>query len=131
MSPKQRNQILMAVYGLFLIVMGLLGMERSIVSFYAGGGAGLIVLICAGMLPSYPRVAYITCSVICVLMLGRFLPDFISSGEVYPPLVISIASVLTLAILIAGHFEAKKNPPVEEKLPRDSRPDEKGPLVLD
>ncbi|MBV6459525.1 MAG: hypothetical protein HONBIEJF_02673 [Fimbriimonadaceae bacterium] len=121
----------MAVYGVFLIVMGLLGLERSPVSFYAGGGAGLIVLICAALVASKPRIAYITCAIVCLAVFGRFLMTFISSGNVYPHLIIVIASFLTMAILIAGHFEAQKNPPVEEKLPRDSRPDEKGPLVLD
>lgn len=101
-------QIVMVLYGLFNIAMGVLGMEKgSYASLAAGSIAGLLVIGCAVLTKTNPRVGFITAAVIGLLVGGRFAPKAFQ-GQLYPGWVIFGVSIVFVAVLLGAHFAAVK-----------------------
>lgn len=100
-------QITMLLYGIFEIVMGYLGYSHSgsIVSFIAGGISGLLVIGCAALTKTNPRVGFIAATVIALAVAGMMAKKTFS-GVVYPSGIIFAVSVAFALILLGAHFAA-------------------------
>lgn len=99
----------MVLYGVFNIVLGVEAFvaKGSLVSLIAAGTAGVLVLIAVALTMKHPRVGYILASVVCVGLIGRFLPAFLKdASNVYPALTVTIASVVVLVALVGSHLAA-------------------------
>ena len=82
----------------------------SMVSVYAAGGSGLIVLACVWVSLKKPRVGYIAAMVIALVILLRFAPlAFGAEGKMYPDMVATVASALAIAALIGGHLLSNRS----------------------
>ncbi len=101
----------MVVYGVAMIGMGVHGFvgSGSVPSLAGGGGAGALVLLFAwlSVKMSTPRVGYILATLVCLGMLGMFIPKFSESEKIYPHLTIVVLSALTAVSLVGGHLMAR------------------------
>ncbi|MCH7945814.1 MAG: hypothetical protein IIC73_07355 [Armatimonadetes bacterium] len=101
----------MVVYGLAMIGMGVHGFvgTGSAASLAGGGGAGALVLFFAWLSGkmSTPRVGYILATLVCLGMIGMFIPKFSESEKIYPHLTIVVLSALTIVCLLGGHLMAR------------------------
>ena len=101
----------MVVYGAAMIGMGVHGFvgSGSFMSLAGGGGAGALVLFFAWLSAkmSTPRVGYILATLVCLGMLGMFIPRYSESGDLYPHLAIVVLSALTAISLVGGHLMAR------------------------
>jgi uncharacterized membrane protein (UPF0136 family) len=100
-------QVTMLVYGIFDIVMGFLGYSHSgsIVSFIAGGVSGILVIGCAALTKTNPRVGFIAATVIA-LGVAAMMAKKTFSGVVYPSGIIFGVSLAFSLILLGAHFAA-------------------------
>ena len=96
--------VVVALYGLLNIVVGAMGFSKSPVSLYAGAGAGVLVFVGLFLARSKPTIGYGLVAVVCLALLGRFVPAYLKSGDPWPAGVIAAASVVTLIALVVGHF---------------------------
>jgi uncharacterized membrane protein (UPF0136 family) len=103
-------QASLVVYGLLNIGLGALAYSKSPISLYAGGGAGLVILICAWLAKTQPKVAYIVAAIVCVALLGQFGRKMMQEFQLYPGFVIVASSALMLILLVVGHFAARSQP---------------------
>lgn len=105
----------MLIYGLFNIAVGIEAYltKHSIVSLIAAGAIGIIVIGCAALSKTMPRVAYITATVLALIVAGRFLPKAIS-GEIWPGIVLVAVSLIFALILVGAHFAAMRRRRSEE-----------------
>lgn len=115
-------KIALLLYGVLLLAMGVQSYffptgEPSLVSLFAAGGTGLVVIICFFLSLKHPRWAYIITLIIAVLTLGRFTPVYLDEGQVYPALTAVIASALVIIVLISGHVTAMKKKKQEDTPP--------------
>jgi uncharacterized membrane protein (UPF0136 family) len=102
---------LMVAYGLMNIGLGLEAFiaKGSIISLAAGGGAGVLMLVCVYLTKDRPRIGYIGAAVICLALIGNFLPKFLKdTTKIYPALVVTIASVIVFVALAASHMMATR-----------------------
>lgn len=103
----------MVIYGVAMIGMGVHGFvgSGSVPSLAGGGGAGALVLFFAwlSVKMSTPRVGYILATLVCLGMLGMFIPKYSDpdSGKIYPHLTIVVLSALTAVSLVGGHLLAR------------------------
>lgn len=97
----------MLLYGVFNIVMGFLAYlnKGSIVSLAAAGIAGLLVIGCAALTKTHPRIGFIAASVIGIVVAMRFAGKAFG-GEIYPAMIIFVVSILFVVILVGAHFAA-------------------------
>lgn len=101
-------QISLVLYGVLNLVLGILGaMKGSMVSLYAAGGAGVVAIVAALIARSNPKVGYVIGALVCLALLGRFVPKLMQDFQLYPGGIAAIASVAMLVLLIAGHFTGK------------------------
>ncbi|HRK20498.1 MAG TPA: TMEM14 family protein [Fimbriimonadaceae bacterium] len=98
----------LAVYGLLNIALGALAFSKSPVSFYAGGGAGLLALIGAWYAGRNPKIGFAIGTVVCLAILGRFGPKQLSEFQLYPGFILVAASAVMLGLLIYGHFAYRR-----------------------
>ena len=117
-------KVTMAVYGLALIAMGVQaaffpteGAKASMISLYAAGGMGAIVLAMVWLSYSKPRIAYIVTVAIAVLATLRFVPKVMSEQQIYPAGITVALSLITIVVLLSGHLAAMKARKAEEARP--------------
>jgi uncharacterized membrane protein (UPF0136 family) len=99
----------MVLYGVFNIVLGVEAFvaKGSVVSLIAAGTAGVLVLVAVALTKNYPRAGYILAALVCVGLIGRFLPAFLKdTTNLYPALTVTLASLLVLVALVGSHFAA-------------------------
>jgi uncharacterized membrane protein (UPF0136 family) len=101
-------QAALVAYGLLNIVLGVLAYSKSPVSLYAGGGAGALAILAAFLAKPYPKVGYILGALVCIALLGRFVPKLMQEFQLYPGFVIALASAVMLILLVVGHFHPPK-----------------------
>lgn len=99
----------MLLYGIFDIVMGLIGTLASknheIFSLLGGGVAGLLVIGFAALTKTNPRVGFIGATVVGLAMAAKFAKGAFS-GQVYPAGIIFAVSLLFAVVLVGAHFVA-------------------------
>ena len=99
--------LITTLYGFFSIFLGLQAWlhVQSSASLIAGGVSGLIVLIGTALSAKNPTVGYLLVALVCVGLIGRFLPAYLKdTSKTYPGLLVVSVSVLVLLSLIFGHF---------------------------
>jgi|CXWL01.1.fsa_nt_gi uncharacterized membrane protein (UPF0136 family) len=104
------------LYGLLNLVFGILGfvIGGSVPSIIAGGVAGLAAIFGATLAKTHERIGYLIVTVISVLILGRFFKKAFLDQQIYPAMILALASIAMLACLTVGHFTAKKVTTVPE-----------------
>jgi hypothetical protein len=104
------------LYGLVSITGGALGAHLiaipglppgadnpSMVSFYAGGGAGLVLVICGiGLWRGSRIAAWATLIVPLVLLGGRFVPSLIKNSDDLAGFFDKTAGKVTIAMVVGG-----------------------------
>ena len=105
-------RILVLVYGLFLLCSGIEAAvsKGSVISLVAGGGLGVLALICFAIIPKNPRVGYIGATVVGLAVIGRFLPTYLKTQDIWPAGIMAMLSLVVVAALTAAHFLAKSKP---------------------
>lgn len=102
-------QGVMLLYGIFNIVLGLIGTmvskNHEPWSLVGGGAAGVLVIGFAALTKTNPRVGFIAATVVAILVAGRFAPKAIG-GQFYPAGLIFGVSVVFILILVGAHFAA-------------------------
>jgi len=97
---------------LLCIVMGVLGYvspttgHPSVISLVAGVVLGALLLGSLALAKTNPRAGRISAAVVALLPLGQFLPKFIKLHNIYPAGIMVAASIITVAVLLGGHFVA-------------------------
>jgi uncharacterized membrane protein (UPF0136 family) len=87
-------------YGLIAAIGGTIGYIKagSVASLVAGGGSGVLLLICATLIGKKPKAGLIGAIVLSVLLIGRFASAAAKSGA-SPVAIIMIAG--GVAVLVA------------------------------
>lgn len=103
------------LYGVICIVLGLLGTKASFddhkpeyFSLIGGGALGVLSIFFGTLSKSNPRVGYIGASVVALLALGKFLPDYIKSGAIYPAGLMVVLSAALAIFLVGGHILGRR-----------------------
>ncbi len=101
--------LLVVAYGLLSIALGFVGYQSgSAVSLYAGGGAGLVAIVAGLISKSNSKLGHAIAALVCVALLGNFVPKLLKEFNWIPGGTMAIASGVVLVALIYGHFAAKK-----------------------
>lgn len=99
----------MLIYGLFSILMGLLGTLLSptheMMSTYGGGGVGILVIGCAALVKTNPRVGYITATVLALLEAAMMAKATFSGTSILKSIVFFVSIAFALALVFA-HLSA-------------------------
>lgn len=128
-------KIMMVVFGVAMLLMGIQsgffprdGAEASMVSLFAAGGMGLIVLAMVWLSFKKPPIAYSITLLICLAAIGRFAPVVYSADKpaegqtvadltleqqqkklrIYPALVTVVLGGATALVLVGSHVAARK-----------------------
>ena len=104
------NTVLM-LYAAIMIVIGIQAYvfpgagTPSVISLVAGVAVGLLILASVALSFTNPRPARIGAAVVCLLVLGRFMPTYVlDPSKFYPAGFIAILTFIVLGCLVAGHF---------------------------
>ncbi len=108
--------IALITYGVMCIAMGVQaaffpheGANASMVSLYAAGGLGLLMIASVYIWTKSPRVGRIMAVVLALLSLGRFAGKFMKEQQMYPAGITVIASIIVIVMLVAGHMQGMKD----------------------
>jgi hypothetical protein len=99
--------ILSIVFGLIGFT-GAMGGNPSVMSLVAGGGLGAALIGFLAFTKTNPRVGRIGSAVVTLVLVGWSTSNFFSKGLWFPHGIIMIVSIITLALLVGGHFSAMK-----------------------
>jgi uncharacterized membrane protein (UPF0136 family) len=109
------TNIALIAYGVMCIAMGVQasffpheGATVSMVSLYAAGGLGLLMIASVYIWTKSPRVGRIMAVVLALLSLVRFAPKVMKEQQIYPAGITVIASIIVIALLVAGHMQGMK-----------------------
>jgi uncharacterized membrane protein (UPF0136 family) len=96
--------VLGALLGVVSLVGGILGYARagSVASLVAGGVSGLLLLACVVWGARGSTAARVLMSTLGLLLLGRFLPAYFRTYDVWPALVLVLLGTLTFGFGILG-----------------------------
>jgi uncharacterized membrane protein (UPF0136 family) len=74
--------------------------------------SGMLLLASAALSKSHPKLGYGFAAVLCVALMGFFLPRyFTGKAGVWPALIVGIAAGLTFLALVVGHFMGSRQTP--------------------
>ena len=92
------------VFGFLTIGGGVMGYLKagSSVSLMAGSLSGVFLLFAAFLFPTHPLVGVLLGGILCLLLIGYFLPGFFRSGEMMPAGMMSVLSFIGIAFAIAA-----------------------------
>ncbi len=104
-SQRLASRLIFA-YGLVAAVGGTIGYVKagSVASLVAGGGSGVLLLICATLVGKKPKVGLIGAIVLSVLLIGRFASAAAKSGASAIAIVMIAGG---LAVLVASGLALK------------------------
>lgn len=97
-------------YALLNLLFGILGYARSgsMPSLVAGVAVGVIVLFGITLAKSHPKIGYGICVVASALVFFRFIVPAVRDVQIYPAMILVVASLVTLCTLAIGHFAARR-----------------------
>lgn len=97
------------LFGLLNVGMGIHGaIQGSMVSLAAAGGAGLLAIVGALVAKNKPSIGFGIGAVVCVALLGNFVPKLVKQFTIYPAGVAAGAAALMLFMLAYGHFASRR-----------------------
>jgi uncharacterized membrane protein (UPF0136 family) len=93
-------KIYFIIFGLLTIAGGIMGFvnKGSVPSIIAGSISGILLLLAAFLLPGNVVAGLVIAGVVSLLLAGRFLPVFIKAGSFMPAGMMSILSVIVMAL---------------------------------
>jgi hypothetical protein len=99
----------MLLYGMFIIIMGLVGTMMSanheIMSLVGGGSVGVLVIGCAALVKTNPRVGYITATVLALLEAGMMAKATFAGTSMLKTIIFFVSLLFALS-LVAAHLMA-------------------------
>jgi uncharacterized membrane protein (UPF0136 family) len=105
--------VLLVLFALLSIGLGTYGYvnSNSIQSLIAGVAIGVLMLGTVALAKSHPRWGRIGSLVVCLLVIGRFLPIFIRTQDWLPAGIMAISAITVAVCLIGAHLaaSARKN----------------------
>lgn len=98
----------LVLYSLLSIGLGVYGYtnSNSIQSLIAGVAVGVLMLGSVALAKTHPRWGRIGAVVICLLVIGRFLPAFLKTQDWLPAGIMAFASIFVALCLIGAHLYA-------------------------
>jgi uncharacterized membrane protein (UPF0136 family) len=95
-------KIYFIIFGLLTIVGGVIGYVKagSTASIIAGGISGIALIIAAFLLPGNVVLGLAIAGVVSILLAGRFIPAFMSTGKVMPAGLMAILSLIGVIVAI-------------------------------
>lgn len=95
-------KIYFIIFGLLTIVGGVMGYVKagSTASIVAGGISGVALIIAAFLLPGNVVLGLAIAGVVSILLAGRFIPAFMSTGKVMPAGLMAILSLIGVIVAI-------------------------------
>jgi uncharacterized membrane protein (UPF0136 family) len=109
--PAKLAAVCMALTGIVALAGGIVGWTRdgSIPSLLGGGVSGVILIICAIAAFRFPVVALVAGMLVCLVLLGLFLPTMLSNLDTFGQFAetlrgafVIVVSVGALLSVIAG-----------------------------
>ena len=100
----QIAQVVLGVYGMLLIVGGVMGMVKagSLVSMIAGGIAGVIALVGLWISLSDPATGLLIGALLALLLTGMFINRFMATRKLMPAgMVLILSLAVGILMLIA------------------------------
>jgi uncharacterized membrane protein (UPF0136 family) len=96
------TKIYFLIFGALTIIGGIIGYVKagSLPSIIAGTITGVLLIVAAALLPEHRAVGLATGFVISLILAAQFVPKFIRTGRVMPAGMMSILSVIGVAIAI-------------------------------
>ena len=74
--------------------------------------SGMLLLGSAALAKSHPKIGYALAALLCVALMGFFLPRYFSGkAGVWPALIVGCAAGLTFVALVVGHFMGQRQQP--------------------
>ncbi len=94
------TKIYFIIFGLLTIAGGAMGYAKagSTISLIAGSISGVLLLVAAFLLPGNVVVGLVLGGMVSLVLVGKFLPDFLRSGKMMPAGMMSILSVIGVVI---------------------------------
>lgn len=91
------STLLVVVYGLFVLVGGIIGYvkAKSKASLVTGVLAGVVLLLCAYGMTEGIRIAYLVSVVVAIVLGVRFFQTWLTKRRLFPDLAMVILSALT------------------------------------
>lgn len=96
------TKIYFLIFGALTIIGGIIGYVKagSLPSIIAGAIAGVLLIVAGALLPEHRAVGLATGFVISLLLAAQFVPKLIRTGRVMPAGMMSILSVIGVAVAI-------------------------------
>ncbi len=89
------------VFGILTIVGGVVGyMKGSKASLIAGGVCGVLLLVAAFLFAGSAQWALFLGLIVSVALAGKFIPDLLQKGGVFPAGVMAALSIVSIGVTI-------------------------------
>ena len=97
-------KIYFIIFGLLTIVGGVIGYVKagSTASIVAGGISGIALIIAAWLMPGNVVLGLAIAGVVSILLAGRFIPAFMSTGKIMPAGMMAILSLIGVVMAIVA-----------------------------
>ena len=103
--------IYLAAFGLFSLIGGIIGFNKagSRASLAAGGVSGLLLIASGALAGIDHKVMFgmIMGLVVCLLLAGRFVPNFLKTKKVMPAGLMALFSVVGLGLTAYALYAAR------------------------
>ena len=108
----QVAQVVLGLYGMVLIVGGVMGMVRSgsMISMYAGGICGVISLYGLWTSLSDPATGLLIGGMLALLLTGMFINRFMATRKVMPAGVVLILSLAVGILMMVARQQLTRAP---------------------
>ena len=96
------TKIYFIIFGLLTIAGGVMGYAKagSAASLIAGGISGALLLLAAFLLPGSSTAGIVLGGLVSLLLIGYFLPKFLSTHVMMPAGMMSLLSVIGVVLAI-------------------------------
>ena len=97
-------KIYFLIFGVLTIIGGVIGYVKagSLPSIIAGAITGVLLLVAGALLPEHRGIGIATAFIVSLLLAAQFVPKFIRTGRAMPAGMMSILSVIGLAVAIVA-----------------------------
>lgn len=89
-------------------IAGYLGPSKSMASLMAGVGIGVLMFVGLAVASKKPTIGYAITAVLTLALIGRMLPGFLRTQDIWPAGIMAFAGIAVLIAHIVGHLKAGK-----------------------
>jgi len=106
----QIAQVVLGIYGMLLIVGGVMGMVKagSLVSVIAGGIAGVIALVGLWVSLSDPATGLLIGALLALVLTGMFINRFMATRKLMPAGMVLILSLVVGILMLVARQQVVK-----------------------